>query len=385
MIEILEKNKCCGCYGCVNICPKKCISMKYDNEGFAYPVVDKEKCVNCGLCEKACPTFKNLNLEKYNYEGYVCYNTNEEARKSSSSGGIFILLCEEVINKKGVVFGASFDENFIVKHSYAETLEGCEKFKGSKYVQSQIGDTYKQAKKFLEEGRIVLFSGTQCQIKGLNLFLNKKYENLLAVDIICHGVPSPMVFEKYKEILKNKYNSNINNISFRDKRIGWRKFSFTATFDNNEFYTKDLKEDPYLKGFLKNLYLRPSCYECKSKNFSNGADISLADYWGVYDKHPDFFDDKGSSLLLINSKKGKAMLEEISNKIKYKETDLDFAISRNKCIIQPTFKTDKREKFFEKIDKKEMISVIEKLTRPSFKIRAKIKIKSVVKKAIGRK
>ena len=202
MIEILEKNKCCGCYGCVNICPKKCISMKYDNEGFAYPVVDKEKCVNCGLCEKACPTFKNLNLEKYNYEGYVCYNTNEEARKSSSSGGIFILLCEEVINKKGVVFGASFDENFIVKHSYAETLEGCKKFKGSKYVQSQIGDTYKQAKKFLEEGRIVLFSGTQCQIKGLNLFLNKKYENLLAVDIICHGVPSPMVFEKYKEILK---------------------------------------------------------------------------------------------------------------------------------------------------------------------------------------
>ena len=385
MIEILEKNKCCGCYGCVNICPKKCISMKYDNEGFAYPVVDKEKCINCGLCEKTCPTFKNLNLEKYNYEGYVCHNTDEEARKSSSSGGIFILLCEEVINKNGVVFGASFDENFVVKHSYAETLEGCEKFKGSKYVQSQIGDTYRQAKKFLEEGRMVLFTGTQCQIKALNLYLNKKYENLLAVDIICHGVPSPMVFEKYKEILKNKYNSNINNISFRDKRIGWIKFSFTTNFDNNECYTKDLKEDPYLKGFLKNLYLRPSCYECKSKNFSDGADISLADYWGVYDKHLDFFDDKGSSLLLINSKKGEDVLEKISSKIKYKKTDLDFAISRNKCIIQPTFKTDKREKFFEKIEKKEMISVIEKLTRPSFKVRAKIKIKSVVKKAIGRK
>ena len=380
MIKIIEKNKCCGCYACINICPKKCISMKYDNEGFAYPVVDKEKCVNCGLCEKTCPTFKNLNLEKYNYEGYVCYNTNEEARKSSSSGGIFILLCEEVINKKGVVFGASFDENFIVKHSYAETLEGCEKFKGSKYVQSQIGDTYKQAKKFLEEGRIVLFSGTQCQIKGLNLFLNKKYENLLVVDIICHGVPSPMVFEKYKEILKNKYNSNINNISFRDKRIGWRKFSFTVNFDNKECYTKDLKEDPYLKGFLKNLYLRPSCYECKSKNFSDGADISLADYWGVENKHKDFNDNKGTSLILINSEKGKLLLKKIEKKIKYEKTDLNYAISKNKCIIKPTFKTNKRKKFFKEMKNNGLVQAVNKLSKLTMIKMIKRKIRIFIKK-----
>lgn len=392
MIEILKKDKCCGCYACVNMCPKKCISMKYDEEGFAYPVVDKDKCINCGLCEKACPTLKSLNLEKYDYEGYVCYNTNEKSRENSSSGGIFILLCEEIINKNGVVFGAAFDEKFSVRHCYAETLEECEKFKGSKYVQSQIGNTYAEAKKFLEQGKMVLFSGTQCQIKGLNLYLNKKYENLITVDIICHGVPSPMVFEKYKDLLKKEYNSDINRIRFRDKRIGWKKFSFTADFENNQCYTKDLKEDPYLKGFLSNLYLRPSCYECASKNFSDGADISLADYWGVEYKHPEFFDDKGSSLLLVNSGKGKAILEDISDKIKYSKTDLEFAISMNKCIIQPTFKTKRRKDFFEEMNKNGIIPAIEKLSKPTFgsKVKKKMekvknKIKSGIKKIIGRK
>ena len=173
MIEIVDKGKCCGCHGCTNICPKSCISMEIDQEGFWYPKVDKNLCIDCHLCEKVCPILEDPVKQDFIPVAYACKNKVNEVRENSSSGGVFSLLCEEVINNGGVVFGASFDENFDVRHTYAETLEGCIQFRGSKYVQSKIGETYKQARKFLNDGRLVLFSGTQCQIKGLNLYLRK--------------------------------------------------------------------------------------------------------------------------------------------------------------------------------------------------------------------
>lgn len=352
MIEIKKKDKCCGCYGCANICSKACISMKVDNEGFWYPNVDIYKCINCDLCVNVCPVINSMKNNNVEIKAFACKNTDENVRFKSSSGGVFSLLCEYVIKLGGVVFGASYDENFDVRHTFAKKLEECEQFRGSKYVQSKIGDTYKQAKKFLEEGKIVLFSGTQCQIKGLNLYLIKKYVNLITVDVVCHGVPSPKVFKKYKDSLITRYNGEIKDIRFRDKGKGWREFSFISEFDNGKVYSKTLKEDIYMKGFLSDLYLRPSCYSCTAKNYRSGSDLSLADYWGVEHIHPEFYDDKGVSLITINSQKGLEIFRIISNNMEILETDLDYVISHNPALIKSVKYNRKRVKFFKEIEKR---------------------------------
>lgn len=376
MIDIVKKEDCCGCNACTNVCPKQCISMETDEEGFWYPEIDKSKCIDCDLCVKVCPIIHTPKIEREEIKAYACKNKDLEARVDSSSGGVFSLLCKEVIDDGGVVFGASYDCDFDVRHTYAETIEECIQFRGSKYVQSQIGDTYKQAKKFLNEGRVVLFSGTQCQIKGLNLYLMKKYENLISVDIVCHGVPSPKVFKSYKDLLIKKYKGNIKDIRFRDKRKGWKEFSYITEFDNGAVHAETLKEDTYMKGFLKDLYLRPSCYCCTSKNYTNGSDLSLADYWGVQNIHPEFDDDKGVSLVIANTTKGKQALEKISNKIDIIETDLDYAITHNKCIIKSVDYNPKREGFFKEFNGDNLEYVVEKYS----KITMTNKIKS---KAMG--
>lgn len=380
MIDIKKKEECCGCYACTNVCPKICIEMKVDDEGFWYPQVKKEKCIECGLCEKVCPVINSPKIDKNDTMAYACINNNEESRKMSSSGGIFSLLCDEVIRNKGVVFGAGFDENFEVIHSYSETLEGCSIFRGSKYVQSKIGNTYKEAKEFLDNGRIVLFSGTQCQIKGLILYLRKKYDNLIAMEVVCHGVPSPKVFRNYRDLLSKKYNSQIKYIRFRDKTKGWKKFSYVTKFINNEKYSKTLKKDLFTRGFLKNLYLRPSCYDCKAKNYTSGSDLSLADYWGIQKKHPKFDDDKGTSLVLVNSSKGKEIFDSISKNMRFLETDLQYATANNPCIVRPVKYNADREKFFKEIEYKSLENIINKYTKISIRKRIKNKVKRFVYK-----
>lgn len=386
MIEILNKEECCGCWACVNICPKNCITMEFDEEGFAYPKIDNEVCINCGLCEKACPTYNNAKDTDIETRAFACKNKNEKTRMESSSGGVFTLLCEKVIENDGVVFGASLDKDMVVKHCAAQTMEECEKFKGSKYVQSQIENTYREAKKYLDEGRLVLFSGTQCQIKGLNLYLRRKYENLIALDVVCHGVPSPMVLEKHKSKIKKKYKSEIKNIKFRDKRIGWHKFSFVVEFENNTEYARKASLDSYLRGFLCNLFLRPSCYECKSKNFTGKSDITLADFWGIENTNPEFADEKGISLVLVNSTNGLNIFNSILDKMEYLESDLKTALVRNKCIIQPTFKTEFRKDFFKVLEKKGLDRAVVKFMGPSkdnkFKYKTYWRVKKV-KKLIG--
>ena len=380
MIDIKVKSECCGCYACTNICPKQCIDMNIDNEGFWYPNVNKDLCIDCSLCEKVCPVIKDAKENDFDTIAYACKNKTESIRLTSSSGGVFTNLCEYVIENNGVVFGVSFNENFEVEHSKATTITECEKFRGSKYVQSKIGNTYSEAKKYLNEGKIVLFSGTQCQIKGLNLYLRKSYDNLITVDIICHGVPSPRVFDIYKNNLKKEYNSEIEKIGFRDKDKGWKEFSYSTKFKNGKRYVKTLREDIFMKGFLSDLYLRPSCYECKAKNFTNNSDISLADYWGVQNKHPEFDDDKGVSLVLVNSKKGQYIFNKISDKIEMIESDLDYAVSCNPCIVRPVKYNDKREKFFKTINESNLNDVINRYTKVSIVKKVLFKIRYILSK-----
>lgn len=316
MINIDHKSKCCGCNACVQRCPKQCILMHEDEEGFLYPKVDATLCIDCGLCEKICPVI-NQDEPKKPAQCYVAINPEEDIRVKSSSGGIFTMIAERIIDEGGVVFGAAWNKNWQVEHTYTEVKEGLKIFRGSKYIQSIIGDTFIQAELFLKAGRKVLFSGTPCQIAGLKKFLCKEYDNLFTVDFVCHGVPSPGVFRWYmKEELSLYPDYSVKDICFRDKREGWKKFSFSidlAKADSKEFVTlsQTLYEHPFLTGFLNNYYLRPSCHRCPAKQFKSGANITLADYWGYTQSDKIKDDDKGVSAILVSTKKGDEIFHAI--------------------------------------------------------------------------
>lgn len=313
MINITDKHKCCGCTACISVCPKGYISMSEDKEGFLYPIVDSVKCIDCGLCEKVCPVLHPLKNEAEPLV-YAAINNDESIRMQSSSGGIFTLLAEYVIENGGVVFGACFDRDWNVVHDYTETKEGLAKFRGSKYVQSNVGNSFSQVKIFLDAGREVLFSGTPCQVAGLKNYLRKPYPNLLTVDLVCHGVPSPDVWRKYLQetvckayrIKKNKSAVNIcdyiSDIKFRAKDKGWKKYSFKIEYKDGRIEINPFYENPYMNIFLSNLSLRPSCYVCPAKLNNVQSDITLADFWGVNKIDPNIDDDKGCGLLFLNNK-----------------------------------------------------------------------------------
>jgi len=243
------KKDCTGCHGCVNVCPQKCIEMKEDDEGFLYPNVDYNICISCKKCVKVCPMiidFKIIN----NPIAYACINKDDFIRQNSSSGGIFTLFAESVINSGGVVFGAIFNNDFEVEHNYVESIEKLELLRGSKYVQSKIGFTYKHIKDFLVSGREVLFSGTPCQIAGLKTYLEKAYPNLITIDVICHGVPSPYVWHKYVKYRESKAKSTVKGVTFRKKHTGWKNYSVSFTFKNDTEYNNTFSKDIYMKAFL---------------------------------------------------------------------------------------------------------------------------------------
>lgn len=319
MIQIKDKSACCGCAACVQRCPKQCISLKEDKEGFLYPIVDKNTCINCGLCEKVCPII-GPNDPREPLKVYAAKHKDDEIRMKSSSGGIFTLLAEQIIDEGGVVFGSRFDEYWEVMHDYTETKEGLAVFRGSKYVQSRIGNTFQQAENFLKQGRKVMFTGTPCQIAGLKRFLRKEYENLLAVDFVCHGVPSPKVWRMYLDetlarqgIGKNTVLSHamlrqkfIRSVEFRSKSTGWKKFSFALTLTkasadgegNSVLLSSIFEENLFMQAFLNDLILRPSCYQCVCKAGRSGADITMGDFWGIEKIRPELDDDKGCGLVL---------------------------------------------------------------------------------------
>ena len=333
MIEIVDKTLCCGCSACVQRCPKKCISLCDDVEGFSYPKVDESLCIDCGLCQRVCPVL-NQSPKRKPLQVLALKNRNETVLLNSSSGGAFTILAEQVIANGGVVFGARFDANYNVVHDFTETVGGLSLFRGSKYVQSTIGDCYLRAEAFLKAGRHVMFTGTPCQILGLMKYLRKDYENLLAVDFVCHGVPSPKVWQRYLNdslqhhgaVRKNSVSSSLNEIpkisgvSFRDKSEGWQKYGFLLSVEsafradkntvlpsinnkNNEEIREPFYKNLYMRAFLADFILRPSCYSCPAKGGSSCSDVTLGDFWGIERENPSFFDDRGVSLVMIHNSK----------------------------------------------------------------------------------
>lgn len=346
MIRIVDPSHCCGCSACVQRCPKQCISLREDAEGFLYPEVDASLCVDCGLCEQVCPEL-HPDAERRPLQTFAAINPDAEVRRTSSSGGVFTALAEQVIDAGGVVFGAAFDAHWEVRHRCATTREELAAFRGSKYVQSVIGDTFLQAERFLKSGRRVLFSGTPCQIAGLRRFLRRDYDHLFCVDFICHGVPSPGVFRAYlaEEMTKlarqgeKKYSfafstipsipkadalaarlgCRIEDIRFRDKTNGWKKYSFALSLSKASAAGEKIQfcalngftENAFMQAFLRDLILRPSCYACPAKCFRSGSDLTLGDYWGVEHEAPHLDDDGGTSLVFANSGRGQQALSSL--------------------------------------------------------------------------
>lgn len=354
---MVDREKCCGCTACVHICPVKCIEMEEDKEGFLQPAVDKEKCINCHKCETVCP-IRNLKNDNTETKTFVGYHKNEAVRNQSSSGGIFSLASEWIFSQGGVVFGAAFDENFEVCHIAAETEEELSKLRGSKYVQSRLGNAYPRVKQYLENNRKVLFSGTACQIAGLKYYLNKDYENLYTVDVLCHGVPSPKIWKMYLEHIKNRYNASIDKIDFRSKKSGWKSYSFNMKFSDKQQYCVKFFEDKYMQMFLGNIDLRPSCYDCRFKGFPRISDMTIGDSWGIESYMPDMDDDGGTSIILLHSEKGSKMLESFRESLNIREASLDKALpitaeSRKSVIMHPN-----RKKFFDSAEKGESFDAL---------------------------
>ena len=378
MIEINSKQNCCGCYACYNICPKQCITMKADNEGFWYPNIDKNKCINCNLCENVCPIINKPKSYLYEEKSYAVFNKDEKIRLESSSGGIFSLLAEYVINKYGIVYGAVFDEEFNVKHIKITSLKDIELLRGSKYVQSKINDIFKSIKFDLINNKLVLFTGTPCQIAGLQSFLQRKYDNLILMDIVCHGVPSPLIWQKYINKLKKNYKQNIKTIYFRDKSTGWKKYSIKFLFDKDEYKNIGFK-DIYMKGFLNDIYLRPSCYNCKFKGIERISDITVADFWGIENIFPKIDDDKGTSLVVIHTEKGKRLFDKLSEKMIFNEVNLNEVVKYNLSMVRSAKYNKKREPFFVELNfEKDIENLIRKYTKKSFIQLVKYKIKSII-------
>lgn len=385
MINIKDKKDCCGCGACAQICAHKCISMTEDAEGFLYPLIDTTKCVDCGLCNKVCPVINRYETPKDKPVSFAAKSLDEKLIDKSSSGGFFTVLAEYIIRKGGVVFGAKFDAVWNVIYDYTETIEGLEAFRGSKYVQATVGDTFSQAKHFLKQGRIVLFTGTPCHISGLNHFLQKEYDNLITVDFVCHSIPSPKVWRDYLKAVGN--SKEISYVTFRDKSFGWDNYGLRIEGEDGKVLTKGgHKENVYMKAFSRNLTVRPSCFACPARSYTSGSDIMIADCWGFDTYHPEVNNNKGMSLVLPKTIKGMKAFDEIQGnlflmQIPYNEVEEE---TNHKPIIKSATPNPYRNVFFKHYSSNRLVAGLNKyLKRGEQRIKLLNSVKSIARTIVG--
>lgn len=360
MANIRDVNNllCTGCSSCLNSCPVKAITIIQNKKGFYVPHIDNEKCNQCGLCTKKCP---QLNSAEYNskQKNVYCVAANDNIRKESSSGGAFTVLAEKVLQNNGYVCGVSFDEDyFSAKHIIINSQQDLHKLQKSKYFQSYVGNTFTEIKKILDSSKMVLFVGTPCQVAGLNLFLNKKYDNLILVDILCHGIPSQKIWEKYlKEVVNN---SNATSVEFRDKNYNWSTESFIhiKTTQGKDFI-ENSKDNLFYKQFLENIGLNDACYNCKYACPERVSDITIGDFWGIKKYNKKLDDKKGLSLVITNTKKGHKFLKNCKNDFKlFKKVPIKYAIKGNPILKKPFNQHPMSKNFWNNFNSKNILQNI---------------------------
>ena len=368
MIKLIDKKDCCGCSACAQICPKKCIKMVEDNEGFLYPHVNKNSCVNCGMCERVCPIINDKPETESKQTAYVVQNKNPQILHQSTSGGAFSALACWILKQGGVVFGAAYDGKFTVCHQYVENEDDLKIFRNSKYVQSQIGNSFKIAKDFLKQGRLVLFSGTGCQLEGLFSYLQKNYENLWTIDVVCHACPSPLMFRKYLEWQKQKCSEDIENVVFRDKHYGY-KYSTMSVFRRNSAtnYYEGIDTDPYLRAFFRHLSIRPSCFKCAFKKRYRLTDFTIWDCFDVENFCKEMDNDCGVTKILCHSERAQILVPNLNKYLAICETSPEKAIAGEKELVKSVEPCEGREQFFKDLNEMPVIECFNKYFPMTFR------------------
>lgn len=348
MPEFTNKSQCTGCTACASVCPQQCIRMVEDGEGFTYPkIVNVASCISCGSCERVCPVLSQKEEKGSLTRAFAALSKNDSLRMESSSGGVFSELSEIVLKSGGIIYGASYDKNGSVEHIGVDNMENLGKLRGAKYSQSNLKDSFSTIKKQLDSGINVLFSGTPCQVGGLKAFLKKDYKNLLCIDFVCHGVPSPLVWKKYV-----KYRAKIDNndnppgyINLRNKESGWTNYSYSVEFaySKGKRYLRKNNEDLFMNLFVNNYILRNSCSACHFKGYSRVSDITLGDFWGIWDINSEMDDNRGTSLVLIHSVKGEELFRAASGNIKSSQVTLEQASMMNPSLLQSSIPQPSRD------------------------------------------
>lgn len=355
---------CTGCSACRDRCPQQAIEMREDREGFLFPAIDESKCNQCGLCIEICPVKTVVPVETIDEPAvYAAWTKDRELLRRSTSGGAFSEIARGVLDKGGVVFGAAYDENMVVQQVAVEAWADLDKLRGSKYVQSDVGDSYRQAKDYLDAGRCVLYSGTPCQIAGLYAAVGNDYDNLLTCGLICHGVPSPKVFRMYLDTLKKRYHSRVTGFAFRDKRIDWKHPTVRIEMENGKIINDSNLDNHYNLGFLKNVFLRTSCYECPAKTGELVADITIGDFWELIKHQPKLINYEGTSAILINTERGLKAIEASRNHMELNECPFEYLLrdsNLRKCVIA---KAD-RSAFFADLDQLSFAELTKKYMKP---------------------
>ena len=374
---------CSSCGACANVCARGAISMQLDADGFYRPVVDSEKCVQCGACEKACPwtnAIVNPNGASEAPQTVAAYAKDESIRMESSSGGIFTVLAEKVLDDGGVVVGVAQILPTKFGHIVVDNKTDLAKLRGSKYVQADAGLIYRSVRDLLRQGRMVLFSGTPCQVAALYSVLGKaEYSNLFTVDIVCHGTPSVKIFEKYTREMENSKGIFFESVNFRDKSSGWGGYSLLLRFGGEKFIKVHHRQSKYMRLFLSRICQNTSCDKCHYRKLPRIADVSLGDYWGISKYHPEMNDDKGTSVVLLNTTPGRMLFESVAEKVIQCESKVEYAIAGNPCIVRSSKQLPKRAEFFENLGKLTIDELIKKYCPyPSLVKRVYSRVKGVL-------
>ncbi|NLJ70774.1 MAG: 4Fe-4S binding protein [Clostridiaceae bacterium] len=346
-----DKKTCSGCEACVSVCPKHAITMKPDKFGFIFPYIDKSLCIDCGLCMKKCQ-FKNDEISNSKSKVYAVVNKNEEMCISSASGGAFTALAQWIFDKNGIVVGCAWDEHIMPKHIIISSMKDIGKLQGSKYVQSSMGVIYEHVKEYLEHDRYVLFSGTPCQCAAIRAYLNRKYEKLFCVELLCHGVPNAKMFREYLDMLEKKMRAKIIDIHFRDKKLGWGALLRIDYLKEGRHRIKYLKPEEsyyYYYFFKRSLFFRESCYSCKYASEHRLSDFTIGDYWGGQNFHPTFDQAKGISVLIATGEKAINTLPELRNYLLMEESSIDYVKIENGQVSKPSLKDSSYDELLERL------------------------------------